>query len=94
MYTQQQKKRENLLLLNWLKIKFAEFKNCMLHVKLTVYYTVGFICNIHFLNSTHFISINLKLTSFRVSFAAVYICSINKIQIFHITEFKTNRKIF
>ena len=35
-YIQQHKKRENLLLLNWLKIKYVEFKKCMLHVKLTV----------------------------------------------------------
>ena len=36
IYTQQQKKYEKLLLLNWLKIKYVEFKKCMLHVKLTV----------------------------------------------------------
>ena len=35
-YTQQQKKRENVLLSNWLKMKYIEFKKCMLHVKLTV----------------------------------------------------------
>ena len=42
----------------------------MLHVKLIVNYTVSFTCNIHFLNSTYYISINLKVTSFRVYFAA------------------------
>ena len=36
-YTQQQKKRENLLVWNWLKIKYVEFKKYILHVKLTVY---------------------------------------------------------
>ena len=35
IYTQQQKKRETLLLLKWLKIKYVEFKKCILHVKLT-----------------------------------------------------------
>ena len=54
LYTQLQKKREKFLLLNWLKIKYVEFKKCILHVKLTVYYTVSFTCNIHFLNSTLF----------------------------------------
>ena len=34
-YTQQQKKRDNLLLLNWLKIKYVELKKYMLHIKLT-----------------------------------------------------------
>ena len=55
MYTQQQKKRENLLVLNWLKIKHVEFKTYKLRVKLTVYYTVSFTCNIYFFNSTYFI---------------------------------------
>ena len=36
-YTQQQKKCENLLLLNWLQIKCVKFKKCVLRVKLTVY---------------------------------------------------------
>ena len=46
----------------------------MLHVKLTVYYTVSLTCNIYFLNSTYFIFlIHLKLISFRVTFAAGYI---------------------
>ena len=53
--TQQQKKHENLLFLNWLKIKYVEFKKCMSHVKLSVYYTVSFTCNTHFLKSTCFI---------------------------------------
>ena len=35
-YTEQQKKHENLLLLNWLKIKYVEFEKYILHVKLTV----------------------------------------------------------
>ena len=36
-YTQKQKKRENLLLLNWLKIKYVEFtEKYILHVKLIV----------------------------------------------------------
>ena len=35
IYTQQQKKRENSLLLNWLKINYVEFKKNILHVKLT-----------------------------------------------------------
>ena len=50
-YTQHQKKRGNLLLLNLLKIKLVEFKKYILHVKLTVYYTFS----LHFLNSTYFI---------------------------------------
>ena len=50
MYTEQQKKRENLLLLICLKIKYVEFKKYMLHVKLNVKYTVSFTCNIYFLN--------------------------------------------
>ena len=33
MYTQQLKKRENFLLLNGLKIKYVDFKNCVLHIK-------------------------------------------------------------
>ena len=48
-------KYENLLLLNSLKIKYVEFKKCALHIKLTVYYTAGFTCKIHLLNSTYFI---------------------------------------
>ena len=45
----------------------------MLHVKLTVYYTVSFSCNIHFLNSTVLFLINLRITNFHISFAAEYI---------------------
>ena len=36
LYTQQQKKPENFLFLNWLKINYVEFKKYMLHVKLSV----------------------------------------------------------
>ena len=39
--------------LNWLKWKYVEFKKYILHVKLTVYYTVSFTCNIYFLNPTY-----------------------------------------
>ena len=53
LYTQQQKKRENLFLLNWLKIKYVEFQKYIFHVKLNVYYTVCFTCNIYFLNSAY-----------------------------------------
>ena len=60
IYTQQQKKRENLLLLNWVKIKYFEFKKYILPVKLTLYYTVSFTCNIHFLKSTYFIFSQFK----------------------------------
>ena len=45
----------------------------MLQVKLTVYYTVNFICNIHFLKSTYFIFNTFKSNRFRVSFAVEYI---------------------
>ena len=34
------------------KENIFEFKKYILHVKLTVYYTVSFTCNIYFLNST------------------------------------------
>ena len=68
-------KRENVLLLNWLQLKYVELKKYILHVKLTVYYTVSFTCNINFLNSTYILfSIKLKVTSFRISFAAGYMC--------------------
>ena len=53
-YTQQEKKRKKLLLLNILTIiKYVEFKKYLLHVKLTVYYTISFTCNIHFLKLTY-----------------------------------------
>ena len=40
----------------------------MLHVKLTVNYTVSFTCNIHFFNLTYFIfAISLRVTNLRVS---------------------------
>ena len=64
IYTQQQKKRENLFLLNWWKTKYVDFKKYILHVKLTVYYTVSFTCNIHFLNSTYFILNQFKSNKF------------------------------
>ena len=35
-YTQQQKKRENFVIFNGLKIEYVEFKKYMLHVKLSV----------------------------------------------------------
>ena len=73
IYTQQQKKRENLFLVNLFKIKYIEFKKCMLHIKLTVYYIVGFTCNIHFLSSTYFIFNQFKSITFSRSFAAGYI---------------------
>ena len=44
----------------------------MLHVKLIVYYTVSFTCNIQFLNSTYFVFINLRAIAFSVSFAVGY----------------------
>ena len=53
--------------------KYFEFKNCMLHVKLIVYCTVSFTCNIHFLNSTCFIFNQFKRPHFGVSFAVEYI---------------------
>ena len=71
-YTQQQKKRENLLLSNWLKIKYIELEKYILHVKLTVYYTVSFTDNIYFLNSTDFIFNHFKCNRFtRFFFFAV-----------------------
>ena len=36
----------------------------MLHVKLTIKYTVSFICSMHFLNSTNFISNQFKSNKF------------------------------
>ena len=42
IHTQKQTKLENLLLLSWLNIKYVEFKKYILHVKLTVFYTVSF----------------------------------------------------
>ena len=73
IYTQRQKKREILFLLNWSKIKYVKFMKYILHVKLTVYHTVSFTCNIYFLNSTYFIFNQFKITNFRVSFAVGYI---------------------
>ena len=64
LYTQQQKKREKLLLLDCLKIKCVEFKKYMLHVKLTVRYTVSFTCIVYFLNSTYFIFNQFKSYKF------------------------------
>ena len=54
-------------------MKYVEFKKYILHVKLTVYFTVSFTCNIYFLNSTYFILISSRVTTFRVSFAVEYI---------------------
>ena len=72
-------KRENLFLLNSLKIKYAEFKKYMFHVKLTVYYTVGFTCNINFLNSTRFMFNQFKINKFIcVSFAARYSSAVTR----------------
>ena len=64
MYTQWQKKRENLLRRNWLQIKHVKFKKCLLHVKLTVYYAVSLSRNIYFLNSTYFIFNQFKNNEF------------------------------
>ena len=63
-YTHQQKKCENLLLFNRLKIKYVELEKYILHIKLTVYYTVSFPCNIHFLNSTYFIFYQFNCNKF------------------------------
>ena len=58
--------------------KYVEFKKCVLHVKLTIYYTVSFTCNRHFLNSTYFIlnqfkSNKISLFFLLFFFAAGYI---------------------
>ena len=52
-----------------------EFKKYILHVKLTVYYTVSFTCNIHFLNSTHFVFNQFKKNKFSCFSCAGYILS-------------------
>ena len=52
-YTQQRKKRKILFLLNWLKIKYVDFKKYVLHVTY-----ISWIQHILF-------SVNLKVTSFR-----------------------------
>ena len=54
------KETRQLVSFKLIEIKYVEFKKCMLNVKLTVYYTVSFICNIHFLNSTYFTFNQLK----------------------------------
>ena len=58
------KEMQKIVLLNWLKITFVKFKKYILHVKLTVYYTVSFTCNIYFLNSTFFIFNQFKNNKF------------------------------
>ena len=51
-----------------------EFKKYILHVKLTVWYTVSFTGNIYFLNSTYFIFNQLKGNKFsRFFYCWVYI---------------------
>ena len=55
-------------------MKYVEVKKNIVYVKLTVYYTVSFTCNIYFLNSTNLYLINLRVTNFRVSFAVECIC--------------------
>ena len=73
-YTEQQKKRENLSLFNSLEIKYVEYNKYMLHVKLTVYFTVSFTCKIFFLNSTYFIFHQFKSNEFsRFFFCGAYI---------------------
>ena len=57
-YTQQQKKRKKSVTFKLIRIKYVEFKKYILHVKLTVYYTVSFTCDIHFVNSTFFYIFN------------------------------------
>ena len=52
---------------------YIEFKKRILHVKLTVQYTVSFTYNIYFLNSTYFSFMNWKVTNFHISFAVEYI---------------------
>ena len=66
------KETRKFVTLKLIRNKYVEFKKYILHVKLTVFYTVSFTCNIYFMNLTYFISINLKVTSFRVTFAAGY----------------------
>ena len=56
-----EKKRENLILLNWLKTKYD--------------YTVSFTCNIHFLNSTYFIFNQFKSNKFSHFFFFFFFCS-------------------
>ena len=55
---------------------YVEFKKYILHVKLTVFYTVSFTCNIHFLNPTYLIFNQFKVRSLCVSFAAGYSLSV------------------
>ena len=45
-------------------VKLFDFKKYMLHVKLTVYYTVSFTCSIYFLNSMYFIFNQFKRNKF------------------------------
>ena len=47
-----------------IKIKYVEFKKYILHIKLTVYYTVSFTCNIYSLNSTYLVFNQIKSYKF------------------------------
>ena len=62
----------------------------MLHVKLTVYYTVSSTCNIYFLNSTYSIFNQFKGKNIRGYFAAEYIKIIKLSKTMH-TENKSKR---
>ena len=74
-----------------LKIKQVEFKKCMLQVKLTVYYTFSFTCNIHFLNSTYFISNQFKSNKLsRFFYCCIYIDIVSFCS--HIVSIKSNLK--
>ena len=58
----------------------------MLRVKLVVYYTVSFKCNIHFLNSTYFIFNHFKSNKFSRFFCCwVYMICTLKFQVHYIT---------
>ena len=55
-------------------VRYVQFKQYVLHVKLIVYYTVSFACNIHFFNSIYFIFNQSKSNKFSRFFCCwVYI---------------------
>ena len=89
IYTEQQKKYEKLLLWNWSQIKYLEFKKYLLHVKLTVFYTVSFTCNIYFLNFKKYI-LHVKLTVF---YTVSFTCNIYFLnsECFIFDQFKNNK---
>ena len=76
------------------KIKYVEFKKYIFHVKQTVYYTVSFTCNIHFLNSTYFIFNQFKSNKFSHFFCCwIYIFKKKKrfAQVISYWKFKDKR---